>query len=231
MAIHHDDELLDAIRTGDRARVERLLDEDRSLLHAAGPQGSSAILLAAYHGHPELAAAFVQRGASLDLFEASALGDLGRVRQLLDAAPEAVGSFAPDGFFPLALAAFFGHREIVRALLEHGAPVGLAARNPRRITALHAAVARHDADIVELLLDHGADPDARQERGYAPLHEAAAAGDETIARMLLEHGARLDARTDEGKTPLDLADERGQGRMLEWLEILGRGGGDAQPSA
>jgi ankyrin repeat protein len=225
------EELLEAVRAGDRAAVERLLDTDPSLVRPGGSGGPSPILTAAYHGHPELAEPFLARGATLDLFEACALGELARVRELIAAAPEAVDAYAPDGFFPLALAAFFRHPHVVRLLLARGATVGLSARNATHVTALHAATARHDADTVELLLERGADPDARQEHGLVALHEAAASGDETIARLLLEHGASLDARSDDGRTAHDLADDHGQGRVADWLELLERGGGDAQPSA
>ncbi len=220
--------LLEAAKSGDGEAVARLLDADPSLARRT-PDGTSPVLLAAYHGHPEIARLFALRAAPLDLFEACAVGALDRVADLVAADPATIDSFAPDGFFPLALAAFFGHADVVRFLLDHGASVGLAARNAQRVTALHAAAARRDEDLVEMLLERGADPDARQEGGVTALHEAAASDDETIARMLVEHGARLDVRTDDGKTPEDLARELGRWRVAEWLALQAVGS-DAQPS-
>ncbi len=211
-------ELLEAIRAGNKTAVDSLLQQEPALLGFKAPNGSSVILLATYYGHAELTEVFVKHGAQLDIFEASATGNLAAARQSVEGHPPAVNSFAADGFYPLGLAAFFGHRQVVEFLLEHGADVHLAARNAQRVTALHAAVARRDAEIVRMLLKRGADPNARQEKGFVPLHDAAANGEEVIVHLLVEHGARVDARTDDGKTPCDLAAERGHQQVADWLQ-------------
>ncbi len=218
MAQDKTEQLMNAIKAGDKPAIERLLQEEPALLSARAANGTSAILLAAYYGRADIAQIFIANGAKPDLHEACAAGDVERARALVRENPGAVNSFAADGFFPLGLAAFFGHREIVRMLLENGAQASLAAKNAQRVTALHGAVARGDAEIVKLLLEHGADPNARQESGFVPLHEAAANGKEAIARLLIGHGARVDAAADDGKTAYDLAVARGQKAMAEWLQ-------------
>jgi len=210
--------LIETIRAGDNPGLDALLTREPGLLRFASPNGSSVVLLAAYYGHPELAEVFVKHGAKLDIFEASALGNLERVRELVKANPTPVNSFAPDGFFPLGLAAFFGHRDVVEFLLAHGADARVAARNGQRVTALHGGVARRDVEIVRMLLEKGADANARQERGFVPLHDAAANGNDTLVQLLVKHGAHVDARSEDGKTPADLAAERGHTELAAWLK-------------
>jgi ankyrin repeat protein len=209
--------LMEAIRAGDKAGADALLRAEPGLLRFMAPNGSSVMLLAAYYGHGELAEVFVRHGAKQDVFEASALGDLETVRRLATANPGAVNSFAADGFYPLGLAAFFGHRAIVEFLLKNGADVKTAARNAQKVTALHGAVARRDVEIVKMLLEAGADPNARQERGFVPLHDAAMNGNTALVELLLKHGARADAKTDDGKTARDMATERGHKELAEKL--------------
>ena len=209
--------LVEAIRAGDKAALDTLLNSEPGLLDFRAPNGSSALLLAAYYGHGELAEVFRRHGAKPDVFEASALGDLGTVQNLVGVDGGLVNAFAADGFYPLGLAAFFGHRAIVEFLLKNGADLKISARNGQKVTALHGAVARRDLEIVKMLLEAGADPNARQERGFAPLHDAAANGNAALVELLLKHGALANAKTDDGKTPADMAAERGHKEVVERL--------------
>lgn len=65
----------------------------------------------------------------------------------------------------LILAAYHGHAETVRALLERGADH--ARVNDKGQTALSAAVFRQAGGIVDLLLDAGADPALGRQSGIA----------------------------------------------------------------
>ena len=78
-------------------------------------------------------------------------------------------------------------------------------------------MARRDVETVKLLLESGADPNARQEQGFAPLHDAAANGNAALVELLLKYGARTDAKTDDGKTAGDMAADRGHKELAEKL--------------
>ena len=212
-------ELIEAIQRGDAARVAELLDADRSLL--AGRAGNvSAILLAVYHQHPEIAQLFVDRGAELTFAEACAVGDERRALALLDRDPALIHQRTDDGYPAVGFAIFFRHPALARALIERGADVNAAADNAQRVAPVHAAATVGDIETMRLLLDRGADPNARQQSGFTPLHAAAGNGDLEMARLLVARGADRHARTDDGADAAEIAAKRGRGEFVAWLNGL-----------
>jgi ankyrin repeat protein len=81
-------------------------------------------------------------------------------------------------------------------------------------------VARRSLAVARLLLDRGADINARQAGGFTPLHGAAANGDRTMSELLVDRGADPSARNDEGRTPSELAATRGHAGLADWLAGL-----------
>lgn len=213
-------EFLDAVKAGDKPAIERLLESDPALVSGA-EGGVSYVRLALYNGKPDVARFLVERGARLTFHDACAAGENGRAREMLRADPSLRDQLSDDGFPPLGLAIFFGNRAFAKVLIEEGADVNLAAANPQRVTPLHAAAAVCDRELVGMLLERGADPNARQQSDYTPLHTAASRGDIEMAAMLLAHGANRDVRGTDGQSVADIARQRGKTEFAEWWE---RGG-------
>ena len=176
----------------------------------------SAVLTALYHRKRDDALRLAE-GRSLTIWEAAALDRDARVAELLDRDPSQLNAMSPDGYHPLALAAFFGAGSTVKRLLERGADVSTTATHPMRVQALHAAVASRSLDIVRLLLERGADSNARQHMGYTPLMGAAGGGSSEMVDLLLQHGADSGAVSDDGKTAADVAREHGHTALADRL--------------
>lgn len=210
-------QLFDAIKAGHVDDVKRLVEENPALKEARDGSGASAILVATYNMKPAVVDALVELGAPIDIFEASVLGRVDRIQEILKAAPTRVSEHAPDGFTPVALAAFFGQPHAVNALIAAGADVTAAAKNPLKVQALHAAVAGRKLEIVKAVLAAGADPNAQQQAGFRPMHEAGANANRALAELLLAHGADPSLASDDGKSAIDLAREKGHAEFADWL--------------
>jgi uncharacterized protein len=145
----------------------------------------SLLMQALYEGDRERAEAL--RHPELDVFEAASLGDVERLRVLLDADPARVSAWSPDGFTPLHYAVFFGDPETVRFLAERGADLETPARNEEiagGALPLHSAVAAGRRETVEALLAAGADPRSQRPGGGTPLEEAELTGRTDLAELL-----------------------------------------------
>ena len=184
------------------------------------PAQLSPLMDALYHGRTDEATRLLADAGpeSLTIHEAAAMGVVPRLAQLLDQDPSQVNAWSPDGFQPLALAAFFGRPPAVELLLARGAEVSTPARHQFHVTPLHAALAGPTPDIARTLIAAGADVNARQQGGVTPLQAAAANGALDLVRVLLAHGADPSATDDNGRTAADWARERGQTGVLGMLE-------------
>src|SRR5712691_2376566 len=201
-------QFFDAIRRGDAAEVQALVEADPKLAEARNREGATPALWAVYTRHAELAP-IVLAGRDPDFFEACALGQLERVAALLAQDPQLANQYSGDGFTGLGFAAFFGHVEVARRLLKSGADAGLQSRNGLRVAPLHSAVAAGSLPLVELLLSHGAAPDPVEGSGATPLHSAAGHGNRVMVAALLAAGADRRRQTNDGKTPADFARQHG----------------------
>lgn len=177
----------------------------------------SAILSAMYRNQRAEAARLMAAAPAPTVWEAAALGADDHLGRILDADPSLVNAFAPDGHTPLGLACFFAGPSTAAFLVDRGADVGTAARNDMRVQPLHAAVAARNVDAVALLLERGADPDARQQEGYTPLMAAAGAGRSDMVDMLLARGADPGLVNHAGKTAADVAREQGHDALADAL--------------
>jgi ankyrin repeat protein len=119
------------------------------------------------------------------------------------------------------------HLEIAQMLLARGADVNLAGPGPWP-TPLFAAVRRHPTALrlILLLLDHGADPNARDQAGATPLMSVVQPayvppGTLDVIRLLVGAGADVNARDGAGRSVAAIAAASGNATVLPVLRDLG----------
>lgn len=105
-------------------------------------------------------------------------------------------------------------------LMNHANPEAKAGGDFNR-TPLHFAATSSDLATLRILLDFGAEMEAREYWGRTALHLAAAGGHEGAVGALVERGADKEARDDLNRTPLYLAAEKGAEAVVRVLLDLG----------
>ena len=211
--------LMRCAHTGSVDAVNLLIEHGADVNAAETWQGQTALMWAVAEKHAEAVHALLERGAnvgartrrdSTPLLFAAQQGDIDSARLLLDAGAS-VNDAPPDGMNPLLVASTSGHAALAAFLLDQGADPNAA--NDSGYTALHYAASRRNApDLVQSLLEHGADPNARIARyrarggvsmiGATPLLLAAQAGNVDTMRALAEAGADTSLTTTENTTLL-----------------------------
>lgn len=126
-----------------------------------------------------------------------------------------VNALNRQGESALMMAALKGDLAGAKLLLEHGAKVNLAGWSP-----LHYAASGPEPEVVQFLLDRGAQIDAASPNGSTPLMMAAQYGSEDSVKLLLDRGADPQRRNQLDLSAADFARKAGRDTLVKRLEQL-----------
>ena len=215
-----DSPLVEAARDGDVQAVRALLVK-RANVNEPSRDGSTPLLWAAYHGNLDMAKALIAAGAAVNtpnkygitpLLQASRTGDTAMIQALL-AAGANIALAHPDGETPLMAASRAGRVDAVRLLAAKGADVNAADKYQQQ-TALMWAAAEGHTDVINALIEAGANPNVKaaitslEKRehadhptgGFTPLMFAVRGGHEDAVRALAKGGADFKMTNGDGAT-------------------------------
>lgn len=174
--------LMVAARSGSAGAVEQLLVKGANA-NAHGTRGQTALMWAVSQQHPEVVKVLIAHHADLNL----------RSDVWIE-----VMAVPPHGYLPynkeiphggetaLMFAARVGDLASAKLLVGAGANVNDA--DAWSVSAVTLAAHSDFGELVQLLLDKGADPNAAA-NGFTALHEAIMRRDEKMVAALLDHGA------------------------------------------
>lgn len=201
----------DACRKGDLEAVRQMVASDPSLVDTDDEHSWRPIFHAALERHAEVVRFLIESGADLAAHDGYVLHYAGEVPDNKAIVTLLVmhGALDPhvrptdDQSRQLLAALFMGDTHRVRALLERHSD--LATRpDGRGDCPIHHAARHGDTEIVQLLIEHGANVNATNERGHTVLYCAGGHGHLKTVRLILKNGADPQVKfTEDGK---DLAE-------------------------
>lgn len=212
-------DLFDIVAQGKLGALEASLARDPALAAQRNAAGASLLAWTGYVRNRDATALVRAALPAVTPHEAIIIGENDALRQHLAEGWDA-STLSPDGFTPLALAAFFANAPAFDLLLPLTADIDARAKNPQQVAAIHAAIAARQPRMVELLLRAGASPDLAQADGFTALHAAAQHGDSAQVGMLLLFGANPFLRNLQGKHAADHARAGGHAWLADRLEAL-----------
>ena len=171
--------------------VVQLLIDGRADIEVKDDNGRSPLLCASVDGHLDIVKILVKAGAGVRVTD-------------------------NEGDTCLILAASFGHTETVRTLLCMP-EVDVNHQGMNNHTALHSAVDEGHPDVVQLLIDAGADIETKDTDGLSPLRLGSTLGHLDVVKMLVEAGAGTDK---EREMCCALASQEGHTETMRYLEGL-----------
>ena len=144
---------------------------------------------------------------AVPLYYAASLGFRDLAERLIAEHPEHVNARGGRLETPMHAAVEHGHAKILSLLIEHSADMEGQSGTIFNGTPLNRAAWDGRLEVGQILLDRGANIDARDKDGHTALIHAVLKGHVEFARMLLERGAAVDARGSQGRTSLHWATE------------------------
>jgi ankyrin repeat protein len=187
-------QLLAAIETGELARVQYYVEEVGVDLNQLDSYGATVIGKAAMEGEEEIVQYLIEKGVNVN--------DVG----LHDSTP-------------LHKAAFIGNFSVVKLLIEAGALVDSEDKIMKE-TPLGLAVTRGNHEMIEYLVDQGADIHHLNKDGANMLHNAA--NDKALGNYLLDKGLSIhQVERFNNCRPLNIAADRGHKALVECLVEAG----------
>ncbi len=157
-----------------------------------------------------ISTAISEKSSEAELLDASASGNVERVQALVakGVSPSARNDHKRT---PLHLAAQHGHTELVAMF------VNLSLSDGTPYTPMHSAAEGGVTEIMDLLIAHYKDVNARSAYQLTAMHMASLGGHVPAMEWLLDKGAEVMPRDEHGRTPMHLAAAEGHVPAMEWL--------------
>lgn len=179
----HEELLLQHITSGNFKKVKKLITNGANV-HNKDKGGRGYLQVASLHGHKKIVKLL------LNMNDSNAVS---------------VNDKTESGNTALHLACSRGHKATIKSLLRAGADTKEINNNAN--TALHLIVDCGGSnvdivDIIEILIDNGANVDSKNSLGNTPLHHAAKNGNKAAVKSLIARGASTNEKNGAGRTPL-----------------------------
>eukprot|EP01119_Soliformovum_irregulare_P019396 TRINITY_DN6129_c0_g1_i1.p1 TRINITY_DN6129_c0_g1~~TRINITY_DN6129_c0_g1_i1.p1 ORF type:complete len:454 (+),score=86.18 TRINITY_DN6129_c0_g1_i1:63-1424(+) len=192
-------DFLVAAENGNLAKIQKMLKDSPSFIHAQDAEMKTGLQLATLNGHFSVVQYLLQQGSDYNTQDKS-------------------------GWMSLHAAAYARNHDIFLLLLEKP-EIKVGTENADKNTPLHyMARTPFDSDnlhILDILIRKGANINAQNNNGETPLHLACWKGRTEFVSLLISRKADVNLQNDHGETPLHWAARIAIKEMVDVLLAAG----------
>ena len=153
----------------------------------------------------------------MEFFNHIRMGNLEKLKLMVEANPSVLANPDARGFTPLVMATYSDQVAVTKYFLEQGAPVNY--QDPMiGNTALMGVCFKGNIEMIQLLLEHGADVNLKNKKGSTALIFATQYGQAAAAKLLINAGAATDVVDVDGNSALICAKQKGMTDLVALLE-------------
>ena len=158
---------------------------------------------------------FMTKAQKKDVFNVARNGTLQEMSELAKQNPALVNTTDQMGFSPLILACYRGNVEVAEFLIDHVKDLNYESREG---TALAALSINYNKDLVEKLLQKGANPNTVDSQGNTPLLWAIKRNNLELLQLLLKNNANTNVKDSLGISAFEYAVKSNNSKIINLLK-------------
>ena len=155
------------------------------------------------------------KAQEISIFDIAREGTIEQLKSAVKENPNSINEVSKEGHAPLTLACYYSNFEVAKYLIKHVQDVNSKSGYG---SALMAATVKKNTELVKLLLENNANPDAIDKNGSTALHFAVIFGYEEIIKLLVDVKADSSLKDNRGNTAIDYAKITGNKKITQLLK-------------
>jgi len=213
-------EIFDAVRKGDLAKVKELLQNNPEYINKANNRLETLLHIASGNDDKEMTSLLIEKGSNLKsldgyFYTPLMVAGLNSARVLIDNGSD-INYISPDGLNALISSVYRGNKELVEYFIDKGAIIP-SGDDYRKMDILSYALKAGSVKYLEMILELGLKYDAVDLLGNNLLHFASRGNSSELLYKLINMGVLINKKNVFGWTPLHRAVMSGNKTFVELL--------------
>lgn len=219
-------EIFDAVKNNDLAKVKVLIEKEPSLLGKKDDASNTPLHQAAISGTFEITEYLLFKGADINSensksnspLHESLINGKNEIAKILIEKGADVQKQNLEGKTPLHYAARYSRIPILELLISKGVNLEVQDKNRKHTPLLYLSMMANNADAAKILIEKGANVNVKDRDSWTPLNHAIHGRNIELINLLLDQNADIDTSLDSRKLMFDMSAGLGLPRLFKYIQ-------------